>query len=198
MRAFAYGTGPALGVLLDDFSPNWRDSVRITRDLGLLLARAINFRPPANLAKVARARAQEYGWEEVDRTEASRDSSRAPTMREYRARLADGPTITLRQSRDSLSWSYDPTELVGFDLSSAVYPSGNFSAEWGKLTVDHGGVLVQNDFSRIRVGAPPTAIAAGSREIRGEGWTLALNPGWTVRADPSRAASYIVVRAPAP
>ena len=198
VRAFAYGTGPALGVLLDDFSPNWRDSVRITRDLGLLLARAINFRPPANLAKVARARAQEYGWEEVDRTEASRDSSRAPTMREYRARLADGPTITLRQSRDSLSWSYDPTELVGFDLSSAVYPSGNFSAEWGKLTVDHGGVLVQNDFSRIRVGAPPTAIAAGSREIRGEGWTLALNPGWTVRADPSRAASYIVVRAPAP
>ena len=198
VRAFAYGTGPALGVLLDDFSPNWRDSVRITRDLGLLLARAINFRPPANLAKVARARAQEYGWEEVDRTEASRDSSRAPTMREYRARLADGPTITLRQSRDSLSWSYDPTELVGFDLSSAVYPSGNFSAEWGKLTVDHGRVLVQNDFSRIRVGAPPTAIAAGSREIRGEGWTLALNPGWTVRADPSRAASYIVVRAPAP
>ena len=198
VRAFAYGTGPALGVLLDDFAPNWRDSVRITRDLGLLLARAINFRPPASLAKVARARAQEYGWEEVDRTEASRDSSRAPAMREYRARLADGPTITLRQSRDSLSWSYDPTELVGFDLSSAVYPSGNFSAEWGKLTVDHGGVLVQNDFSRIRVGAPPTAIAADSREVKGEGWTLALNPGWTVRADPSRGASYIVVRAPAP
>lgn len=198
VRAFAYGTGPALGVLLDDFSPNWRDSIRVTRDLGLLLARAINFLPPANLAKAARARAQEYGWEEIDRSEALRDSMRAPAMREYRARLAEGPTITLTQSRDSLSWSYDPTELVGFDLSSAVYPSGNFSAEWGKLTVDHGGVLVQNDFSRIRVGAPPTAIAAGSREIKGEGWTLALNPGWIVRPDPSRAASYIVVRAPEP
>jgi hypothetical protein len=198
VRAFAYGTGPALGVLLDDFSPNWRDSVRITRDLGLLLARAINLRPPANLAKAARARAQEYGWEEVDRTEASRDSSRAPAMREYRARLADGPTITLTQSRESLSWSYDPTELVGFDLSSAVYPSGNFSAEWGKLTVEHGGVLVQNDFSRIRVGAPPSAIAPTSREIKGDGWTLALNPGWAVRPDPSRPASYIVVRARAP
>ena len=198
VRAFAYGTGPALGVLLDDFSPNWRDSIRVTRDLGLLLARAINFRVPANLAKAARARAQEYGWEEVDRSEASRDSSRAPAMREYRARLADGPTITLAQSRDSLSWSYDPTELVGFDLSSAVYPSGNFSAGWGKLTVDHGGVLVQNDFSRIRVGAPRTAFVADSREIKGEGWTLALNPGWTVRPDPSRSGSYLVVRAPAP
>jgi hypothetical protein len=198
VRAFAYGTGPALGVLLDDFSPNWRDSVRVTRDLGLLLARAINFRAPANLAKAARARAQEYGWEEVDRTEASRDSVRAPAMREYRARLAEGPIITLTQSRDSLSWSYDPTELVGFDLSSAVYPSGNFSAGWGKLIVDHGGVLVQNDFSRIRIGAPPTAIVADSREIKGEGWTLALNPGWAVRPDPSRSGSYLVVRAPAP
>ncbi len=198
VRAFAYGTGPALGVLLDQFSPDWRDSVRTTRDLGLLLARAIDFQRPRNLGVAARARAQEYGWDEVDRQEAARDSARAPTMREYRSRLADGPTITLTQSPDSLSWSYDPTELVGLDLSSAVYPSGNFSAAWGKLTVDHGGVLVQNDFSRIRVGAPQVPIVPDARGIKGEGWTLALNPGWTVRPYPSRAGSYIVVRAPVP
>jgi hypothetical protein len=198
VRAFAYGTGPAVGVLLDQFSPNWRDSVRTTRDPGLLLARAINFHPPRNLAAAARARAQEYGWEEVDRSEAARDSARAPAMREYRARLADGPTITLTQSRDSLSWSYDPTELVGFDLSSAVYPSGNFSAAWGKLTVEHGGVLVQNDFSRIRVGAPRTPIAPDTREIKGDGWALTLNAGWALRPNPSRVGSYIAVRAPTP
>jgi hypothetical protein len=197
VRAFAYGTGPALGVLLDQFSPNWRDSVHVTRDLSLLLARAVNFQRPRNLAVAARARAGEYGWDEVDRSEAARDSARAPTMREYRSRLADGPTITLTQSRDSLSWSYDPTELVGFDLSSAVYPSGNFSAAWGKLTVDHGGVLVQNEFSRIRVGAPHLPIAPDAREIKGDGWTLALNPGWTVRPYPPRAGSYIVIKAPA-
>jgi hypothetical protein len=194
VRAFAYGTGPALGVLLDQFSPNWRDSVRTTRDLGLLLARAIRFRVPRNLAAVARESAQEYGWEEVDRSEAARDSARAPAMREYRARLADGPTITLTQTRDSLSWSYDPTELVGFDLSSAIYPSGNFSAGWGKLAVEHGGVLVQNDFSRIRIGAPRSPIATEATEIKGDGWTLMLNPGWALRPDPSRAGSYIAVK----
>jgi hypothetical protein len=197
VRAFAYGTGPAIGVLLDQFSPNWRDSVRTKRDLGSLLARAIGFRPPRNLTAAARARAQAYGWEEVDRTETARDSARAPAMRDYRARLAEGPTITLTQSRDSLSWSYDPTELVGFDLSSAVYPSGNFSAGWGKLTVDHGGVLVQNDFSRIRFGAPQAPIAPDAKEIKGDGWTLTLNPGWTLRPDPSRVGSYVSVRVPA-
>src|SRR5258706_10613054 len=118
VRAFAYGTGPALGVLLDHFSPAWRDAVRTRRDLSILLAQSIDFKPPAPriLGSAARARAQEHGWAEVDRTEAARDSARAPAMREYRARLQDGPTITLTQSPDSLSWSFDPTELIGFDL----------------------------------------------------------------------------------
>lgn len=194
VRAFAYGTGPALGVLLDEFAPAWRDAIRTNRDMGALLAQAIHFQRPRNLAAAARTRAQEYGWDEVDRTEATRDSARAPAMASYRARLADGPTITLRQSKDSLAWSYDPTELIGFDLYSTVYPSGNFSASWGKLTVERGGVLVQNDFSQIKIGAPAGAVSAEQKEIKGDGWTLVLNPGWSLRADPSRPGSLIAAK----
>jgi hypothetical protein len=193
-RAFAYGTGPAIGVLLDQFNPNWRDAVRTNRDIGALLAQAIHLQLPRNLDATAHARAREYGWEEVDKTEAARDSVRAPAMQGYRARLRSGPTITLRQSKDSLAWSYDPTELIGFDLQSTVYPSGNFSAPWGKLTVEHGGVLVENDFSRIRIGAPSAPVAANATEIKGDGWTLVLNPGWSLRADSSRAGSFIAAR----
>jgi hypothetical protein len=181
VRAVAYGTGPAIGVLLDSFAPTWRNSVLTNRDIGVLLAQAIHFQPPRNLAATALARAKEYGWDEVDRSEAARDSARAPVMREYRARLADGPTLALRQSKDSLSWSYDPTELIGFDLNSTIYPSGNFSAPWGKLSVEHGGVLVRNDFSTITVSAPVAPLTA-SREIKGDGWSLELNPGWSLHA----------------
>ena len=194
VRAFAYGTGPAIGILLDQFDPTWRDAVRTNRDIGALLAQAIRFQRPRDLARAARARAEEYGWNEVDRAEAARDSARAPAMQAYRTRLGDGPVITLRQSKDSLAWSYDPTELIGFDLQSTVYPSGNFSAPWGKLTVDHGGVLVQNDFSRIGIGAPAAPIAADAREIKGDGWTLALNQGWSLRADSSRPGSLVATR----
>ena len=192
VRAFAYGTGPAIGVLLDEFGPGWRNAVRANRDIGRLLAQAIQFQRPRNLPSVARARAQEYGWEEVDRSEADRDSARAPLMLAYHARLAEGPTITLRQSKDSLSWSYDPTELIAFDLHSTVYPSGNFSAPWGKLTVERGGVLVRNDFSRITIGAPMTPFGANAREIAGEGWTLSLNPGWLLAPDSTRQGSFAV------
>jgi len=192
VRAFAYGTGPAIGVLLDEFAPDWRKAVRANRDIGGLLAQAIQFQRPRNLPSVARARAQEYGWEEVNRSETARDSARAPSMRAYRARLGEGPTLTLRQSKDSLSWSYDPTELIAFDLHSTVYPSGNFSAPWGKLTVERGGVLVRNDFSRITIGAPMTPFAADAREIAGDGWTLSLNPGWSLAPDSTRQRSFVV------
>jgi hypothetical protein len=194
VRAFAYATGPAIGVLLDQFDPAWREEVRKNRDIGALLAGAIHFQRPRDLDKTARARARDYGWDEVDRAEATRDSARAPTMQGYLARLGTGPVVTLRQSKDSLAWSYDPTELVGFDLHSTIYPSGNFSAPWGKLTVDHGGVLVQNDFSWIRIGLPSAPIAAGATEIKGDGWTLALKPGWSLRPDASRPGSFVAKR----
>src|SRR5207247_7528754 len=106
VRAFAYGTGPAIGVLLDEFAPEWRNEVRANRDIGGLLAQAIQFQRPGNLPVIARSRAHEYGWEEVDRSEAARDSARGPLMLAYRARLGEGPTITLQQSKDSLSWRY--------------------------------------------------------------------------------------------
>jgi hypothetical protein len=191
VRAFAYGTGPAIGLLLDQFDHAWREEVRKNRDIGALLAQAIHFPRPRDLHKTARARARDYGWDEIDRSEATRDSARAPTMLGYRARLGTGPVVTLLQSKDSLAWSYDPTELVGFDLRSTVYPSGNFSAPWGKLTVDHGGVLVQNDFSWIKIGLPSAPIAPDAREIKGDGWTLVLNPGWTLHDDPSRPGSLV-------
>ena len=194
VRAFAYGTGPAVGVLLDQFDPGWRDAVRTNRDIGALLSKAIEFRLPRILAAAARARAQEYGWDEVDRTEAARESARAPAVKAYRARLGDGAVITLRQSKDSLAWSYDPTELIGFDLQSTVYPTGSFSAPWGKLSVDHGGVLVQNDFSRIRIGAPASPVAGNLSEIKGDGWTLVLNAGWSLRADSSRPGSFVAAK----
>jgi hypothetical protein len=194
VRAFAYGTGPAIGVLLDSFAPTWRNAVLTNRDIGALLAEAIHFQRPRALAATALIRAREYGWDEVDRSEAARDSARAPAMREYRARLADGATLTLRQSKDSLSWSYDPTELIGFDLTSTIYPSGNFSAPWGKLSVERGGVLVRNDFSAITVAAPVSQLTR-SGEIRGEGWSLELASGWSIRTAGNK---YEVIRSTDP
>jgi hypothetical protein len=42
-------------------------------------------------------------------------------------------------------------------------------------------VLVRNDFSAITVSAPVPPLTASS-EIKGVGWSLELNSGWSLRA----------------
>jgi hypothetical protein len=195
VRGFAYGTGPALGVLLDRFAPAWRTEVRTHRDPADLLAQAIQFRPPVRLGATARERAREYGWAQVDSEEGDRERVRAPEMRAFQSRLVDGPTITFRQSRDSLAWGFDPNSLIGYDLSHTIYPSGSFNAPWGSLSADSGGVLVENDMAVLVVEAPTGALPAG-RHVTGRGWTLDLNIGWRLAPDPGRRGSYIVVATP--
>jgi hypothetical protein len=195
VRGFAYGTGPALGVLLDRFAPAWRTEVRTHRDPASLLAQAIQFQPPATIGATARERAREYGWVQVDSEEGDRERVRAPEMLRYQSRLVDGPTITFRQSRDSLAWGFDPNSLIGYDLSHTIYPSGSFSAPWGSLSADSGGVLVRNDMAVLTVEAPTGELPPG-RHVVGRGWTLDLNTGWRLAPDPDRRGSYIVLATP--
>ncbi len=195
VRSFAYGRGPGLGILLDRFAPAWRTAVRQRRDLSGLLADAIGFGVPRDLDRLARERARPYGWAAIDSAERARDASRAPLLADYRARLATGSTITLHQTRDSLSWVYDPTTLIAFDLKSVVYPAGTFNAPWGSLDVERNGVLVQNDFSTLRVGFTGDAPAGTARQWTGQGWTLTLKNGWAFLPDPDKPGSVVVARA---
>jgi hypothetical protein len=194
VRAFAYGTGPGFGVLLDRVAPDWRTAVRTKRDLSGLLADAVRFSIPRDLDRAARTRASPYGFAEVDSAERARDASRATMLAEYRARLSTGATITFHQGRDSLSWGYDPTALIALDLKTVVYPFGSFTALWGSLNVERNGVLVSNDFSVIRVGLSAEPPGADARQWSGNGWTVTLNPGWIFAPDPGKLGSVVVVR----
>jgi hypothetical protein len=111
-------------------------------------------------------------------------------MANYEARLVDGPVLTLTQS--SLNRNFDPLSLIGFDMTSTLYPTGSFSAEWGSLDVTAGGALVANDFSRVIINAPAHPPVADDRTLRGDGWLLTLKPGWSVVAAPGRAGSYVL------
>jgi hypothetical protein len=196
VRSFAYATGPALGVLLDAVAPDWRARVRTRRDLSGLLADALEFTAPRDLDRAARARAPAYGLAAIDSAERARDAARARTLAEYRARLSDGPTITFRQARDSLSWGYDPNSLIALDLAHVVYPWGSFTAAWGSLNVESNGVLVRNDLSVIQVGLRGAPPGPETRQWTGSGWTVTLNPGWTFAPDPGKPGSTVVVRSP--
>ncbi len=194
VRSFAYATGPALGILLDHFSPTWRRDIRTARNPALLLARAIGFHAPSNLPRAVSLRAKSYGDAEIMTQELARDSTRRVLMADYRKRLVDGPTVTFRQT--NLSRRFNPQTLVGFDSAWTVYPTGNFSADWGSLDVKDGGTVVANDFRTVRVAAPGTPITPEMRIVHGSGWTLTLAPGWSLRRVPGRVGSYEAAKNP--
>jgi imidazolonepropionase-like amidohydrolase len=188
-RSFAYATGPALGLLLDVFSPGWRRRVGATRDIGKMLMQALAVTGPLPAVAAIVQRARPYGFDALARFEADRALERVARVHEYRRTLVDGPVLELAQA--SLNTSYDPLSLFPFAALGTVYPTGIFRAEWGQLQVDSLGALVAPDFRRVRVAAPP-APATGTR-ISGRGWALQLNEGWVV-VPGSRAGDFVARR----
>ncbi|MES2178870.1 MAG: hypothetical protein V4550_13495 [Gemmatimonadota bacterium] len=192
VRSFAYATGPALGLLLDHFSPDWRSEIGRTKDLARLLSRAIQPRADADLARQTERIAVRYGGAIIDRDELARDSQRKARLAAYAARLVDGPTLTLTQS--SLNRNFDPLSLFPFDDDHTIYPTGTFSSGWGTLEVTEGGAFVANDYRVVRVGAHTGTFAAANHVIRGAGWVLTLNAGWSIVADAARLGSFLVTQ----
>ena len=191
VRSFAYATGPAIGALLDHFAPRWQARVVEAHDPARLLAQAITYRVPANLAREAERRAMQYEGARILAEETSRDSSRRTAMAKYRAALVDGPTLTLTQKW--LGRNFNPDMLVGFDAEHTVYPTGTFNSEWGSLEVTSGGALLSNDQLTLRVSAPSTPPT--SRTVTGDGWKLTLKPGWSLQSAAARPGSYVVAPA---
>jgi len=67
---------------------------------------------------------------------------------------------------------------VPFPPHGTYYPNGTFAADWGKLQLDSGGAVLAPDNLSMKVAAPADPAA---RPLRGDGWTLVLSPGWTIR-----------------
>ena len=180
---FEAASGPAYGVLLDDFLPGWRRQVRGTSDLGDLLASGIN-RPPTTDVAVAAAR---YDAATLRTAEEARDRAQQVRVAELRRRFVDGPVLTMPAVGSGTS---DTTGSVGIQGAGTVF-FRNFtqSGRWGRLDAS-GGVLRAADGSTLSV--PVTGPLEGTT-LQGEGWTVTLNPGWVVQPA-TRPGSFTIVR----
>ena len=179
-RSFPYLTGPALGLLLDDLAPGWREDYLAGASFGELLAPAAAFEAPADLAALAERRAERYGRAEVTAEEARRAEERAARVAALRARFVEGPTLRLPM-RDS-QLTFDPNGAVTLGDEGTVYSSFWARDAWGVLDAKGGALMSPSGW--LRVPAPETA-----EERAGEGWTLTLEPGWSLAPGP-RAGDF--------
>jgi len=176
VRSFAYASGPAYGVLLDETKTNWRKHLKKEDDLGSLLQQKLSIRLSQDVKQAAALRAQKYGDDKLRAFEMERENNRQKLLAEYRAKLVDGAVLEIPIFK--MRMQMNPGTLLPLEPIGTVYPDIRVIDAWGILTVTKGA-LIKADFSKIYVSAPSSLEAS---PVQGDGWTLELNTGWAVTA----------------
>lgn len=192
-RNFAYVTGPAYGLLLDQFAPGWRKKLTSESRLDGLLAEAVGYVAPAGgesaLAEQARARIGRYEGEHLLTVEEARESRRLERQSAWKKRFIDGPVLIARVG-ENFNFNFNPNGVEAYDQDRAVYSPVRCSDDWGVLQVPGEALIVRSAGRVVEVRVPaPTDVSAR----QGNGWTLTLAEGWTLKAG-ERQGDVIIVK----
>jgi hypothetical protein len=173
VRSFAYATGPAYGLLLDQADPDWRTKLGPTSRLDLMLIAAMHLSLPADLEAAAKARASTYDEGGLRSAEVKREAERQQRLATFQARFIDGPVLRIPLRHANVQ--FNPRTLQAFDPWGVVYPTVRITADFGVLEVSDGALL-DKGWKTVTVSA--AHVSEGG--LKGDGWTLTLKPHWTV------------------
>ncbi len=185
VRSFAYASGPAYGLLLDDAHIDWHKGLSMTSDLGDLLFTAYSIDLPTALEDEAATRAERYDGKQLMIDEAKRETARQERVARDRARFVEGPVLIIALTSPNVQ--FNPGNLQPLGDLGTVYPTMMLTDTWGMLTVTNGALL-KPDWSEARVVAPKDAT---TQPIKGDGWTLELKTGWSLRPG-KRTGDYVL------
>jgi hypothetical protein len=168
-RAYAYASGPAYGLLLDQARPDWRREIAATAYAPADLLSA-ELRPDSpSSARLQRA-ANRYGGAAIAREEAARAAAQRARVAELRARFG-GPRLELPLR--AMQFEFDPTQVTPVEGLGSVYQTLTLRDVWGEITAA-SGALIDPSFTRLTVAAP------GPDGLSGPGWRLRLAPGYRI------------------
>lgn len=190
-RSFAYLSGPAYGLLLDQFHPDWQRTVKPETDLGDLLADELQLALPDLHVPEVEAKTARYGRDELLPKERERENQRVARQYALLTRFVDGPVLILPLNQ--VSFSFDPGGVEPLTGVGSHFLKARLSDDWGILDVS-GGVIKSTDGKTARVVAPTDPAAV---PLSGDGWQLTLNDGWELAAG-IRDGDYVVRLKPAP
>jgi hypothetical protein len=189
VRSFAYATGPAYGLLLDRYRPDWRGKVGTGAGPAALLAAALHLDLATMPVDALEQRAAQYDGAKLLAAETVRQAQRERLVARYRKTLVDGPVLVLPLHMHEMQVQFDPRTLLPFGDAGTVYPTLRASDRWGAIQIDEGA-LMASGWNQITVSAPGSTDAADGN-LSGAGWTLHLAPGWRL-APGSRQGDYVL------
>ncbi len=182
VRTFAYATGPAYGLLLDQAEPGWLHQFatnpggdRFDQRLGAAL------RLPAPDFAQVRARELVYDPDHsLSAHEVAYERTKRVQLATFQAELVDGPVLVLPLVDANMQ--FKPQSLVPLEDLGTVYPTLTLEDVWGTLHVESGGALLRKQ--------PKVATVAlkgfDRATLQGQGFTLTLKPGWIIEDGPRK------------
>ncbi|MGA9752121.1 MAG: hypothetical protein WBS54_10050 [Acidobacteriota bacterium] len=203
VRSFAYMTGPAYGLLMDDLAKGWRQSLLLmpAPDLQLLAADQImgakalvsralaggDLTPREKDALTSRADqlGVSFGIQGIKKEEEARWARMSAERDALQKRFTGG--TTLRICPRDMRIVFDPNHQIAMGKLGTCY-TGAFSWQSpdGSLTSDEA-VLVTPDWHELWLPLGREVVTPGSLDhplhLVGKGWTLDLGPGWTLRQE---------------
>jgi len=188
VRSFAYVSGPAYGVLLDESGVVWRKTLSPSSDFGVILSKAYRVgmdRPDENSALSA---ARRYDGDAIMASENLRAQRMEKELAEMRRRYMEGPVLTL-PALNEFSFGFNPNGLVPLNENAVVYRSLRVSDLWGVLDASSGMIVRENGLIQ-RVVVPAPKVTSGTK-LAGDNWKLDLKPGFELRRG-ERVGDWIV------
>lgn len=171
-RTYAYATGPAWGLLLDEYAPDWRATLGESSPT----AHLSDHIPQPEGEQSLEARSARYGVHQIREAEQARSERRAIELRALRDQYTSAPRLILPLRE--MQFEFDPNSIVPLDGLGSVYGGLTLRDRWGEL-VAPGGALISEDFTRI------IAVRPDPSGQTGDGWSLDLATGYTVELSPA-------------
>ena len=109
-------------------------------------------------------------------------------MRALRNRFVDGPVLLVPSGGSTTFNAVGATPIPG--VGTVFVLPYRSKGEWGTLEVTNG-VLISDDGKRQL----PGPIRIEGNNIKGDGWTVTVALGWSVRSGP-RPGDYQIIRDP--
>lgn len=184
-RSYAYATGPAYGLLLDDLQRNWRRELGQAAPADLLSAIV---RPRAPTPDLLREGEERYGGRVIAEQERVRAETQRVRIAELRQRFTQGPRLELPLA--AMQFEFDPTQVTPIEGLGSVYAMLTLRDRWGELSAVEGA-LIDPSFTRLVVALPAPDARSGP------GWRLALAPGYRI-VGPGPDGALRVQTAPLP
>jgi len=176
-NSFAYLTGPAYGVVLDQIKIKWLQKIIEGECLTQISEYILDIDFPSDSSHF-RARFEatgpRYDYENLVKSETAKFDAQKELIESYTGKFLLGSKLIIRNN--NLNFSFNPQEKLTSIENGVVYLTMRLVGDWGILEVTNG-IYRSNDWQIFIVSAPGL-ITPGL--IKEDDYELTLNDGWGV------------------